>query len=110
MDLDVLREYHEGIIALSACLAGEVATNLKKGFYEEGKAAALRLLDIFGEGNFFLELQDHGIPEQRTVNQALLRMSAETRMKRPTIFCCVFRPRRRCLTKIVCVMTADNII
>ena len=63
VDLDVLREYHEGIIALSACLAGEVATNLKKGFYEEGKAAALRLLDIFGEGNFFLELQDHGIPE-----------------------------------------------
>lgn len=80
VDLDVLREYHEGIIALSACLAGEVATNLKKGFYEEGKAAALRLLEIFGEGNFFLEMQDHGIPEQRTVNQALLRMSAETRI------------------------------
>ncbi|MBQ9767368.1 MAG: DNA polymerase III subunit alpha [Lachnospiraceae bacterium] len=80
VDLDVLREYHEGIIALSACLAGEVATHLKKGFYEEGKAAALRLLDIFGEGNFFLELQDHGIPEQRTVNQALLRMSAETKI------------------------------
>ena len=80
VDLEVLQEYHEGIIALSACLAGEVATYLKKGFYEEGKAAALRLLDIFGEGNFFLELQDHGIPEQRTVNQALLRMSAETRI------------------------------
>ncbi|MGN1083990.1 MAG: DNA polymerase III subunit alpha, partial [Lachnospiraceae bacterium] len=80
VDLEVLREYHEGIIALSACLAGEVATQLKRGFYEEGKAAALRLLDIFGEGNFFLELQDHGIPEQKTVNQALLRMSAETKI------------------------------
>ncbi|MDD5900408.1 MAG: DNA polymerase III subunit alpha [Lachnospiraceae bacterium] len=78
VDLEVLREYHEGIIALSACLAGEVATHLKRGFYEEGKAAALRLLDIFGEGNFFLEMQDHGIAEQRTVNHALLRMSTET--------------------------------
>ena len=78
VDLEVLREYHEGIIALSACLAGEVATHLKRGFYEEGKADALRLLDIFGEGNFFLEMQDHGIAEQRTVNHALLRMSTET--------------------------------
>lgn len=78
VDLEVLKEYHEGIIALSACLAGEVATNLRRGFYEEGKEAALRLQSIFGENNFFLELQDHGIPEQRTVNQSLLRMSAET--------------------------------
>lgn len=78
VDLEVLKEYHEGIIALSACLAGEVAVNITRGFYEEGKKAALRLLSIFGEGNFFLELQDHGIPEQRTVNQALMRMSAET--------------------------------
>lgn len=78
VDFEVLQEYHEGIIALSACLAGEVATQIRRGFYEEGKAAALRLLDIFGEGNFFLELQDHGIPDQKTVNQALLRMSAET--------------------------------
>lgn len=78
VDLEVLQEYHEGIIALSACLAGEVATQIRRGFYEEGKAAALRLLAIFGEGNFFLELQDHGIPDQKTVNQALLRMSAET--------------------------------
>lgn len=78
VDLEVLKEYHEGIIALSACLAGEVATNIRRGFYEEGKEAALRLQSIFGENNFFLELQDHGIAEQRTVNQALLRMSTET--------------------------------
>jgi len=78
VDYEVLTQYSEGIIALSACLAGEVATNLKRGFYEEGKAAALRLQEIFGKGNFFLELQDHGIPEQRTVNTALLRMHQET--------------------------------
>ena len=78
VDYEVLQEYHEGIIALSACLAGEVAMNLKRGFYEEGKAAALRLQNIFGEGNFFLEMQDHGIPEQQTVNASLLRMHQET--------------------------------
>ena len=78
VDLELLQECHEGIIALSACLAGEVANHIRKGFYEEAKLAALRLRDIFGENNFYLELQDHGIPEQRTVNQALLRMSTET--------------------------------
>lgn len=78
VDLEVLAQYHEGIIALSACLAGEVATFLRRGLYEEGKAAALRLAGIFGPDHFYLELQDHGIPEQKTVNQALLRMSAET--------------------------------
>ena len=78
VDYEVLQQYHEGIIALSACLAGEVAMNLKRGFYEEGKAAALRLQEIFGVGNFFLELQDHGIPEQQTVNSSLLRMHQET--------------------------------
>lgn len=78
VDYEVLKQYSEGIIALSACLAGEVAVNLKRGFYEEGKAAALRLQEIFGKGNFFLEMQDHGIPEQKTVNAALLRMHQET--------------------------------
>ncbi len=78
VDYEVLREYSGGLIALSACLAGEVATNLRRGFYEEGKEAALRLNEIFGDGNFFLELQDHGIPVQKDVNQALLRMHEET--------------------------------
>ena len=78
VDLELLKEYHEGIIALSACLAGEVQKNILRGMYEEGKAAALRYQEIFGEGNFFLELQDHGMPEQRLVNQSLLRMSQET--------------------------------
>ena len=78
VDREVLEEFHEGIIALSACLAGEVATKLRQGFYEEAKQAALEHLEIFGEGNYFLELQDHGIDEQQTVNQGLMRMSKET--------------------------------
>lgn len=78
VDLELLEEYHEGIIALSACLAGEVAKNLTRGFYEEAKKAALRYQEIFGEGNFFLEMLDHGIPEQQRVNQQLLRMHQET--------------------------------
>ncbi len=78
VDKEVLREYHEGIIALSACLAGEVARFLVRGMYEDAKAAALEYQEIFGRGNYFLELQDHGIPEQRLVNQHLLRMHEET--------------------------------
>ena len=78
VDMELLEQYHEGIIALSACLAGEVARNLARGFYEEGKEAALRYEKIFGKGNFFLELQDHGIPKQRQVNHELIRMSRET--------------------------------
>ena len=78
VDLEILRQYHEGIIALSACLAGEVQRYLERGLYQQGKEAALRYEEIFGKNNFFLELQDHGIPAQKTVNQALLRMSAET--------------------------------
>ena len=78
VDKSVLEKYHEGIIALSACLAGEVARGISRGQYEEAKKAALSYEAIFGKGNFFLELQDHGIPEQQMVNQALLRMSQET--------------------------------
>ena len=78
VDLELLEKYHEGVIALSACLAGEVARYLARGMYEDAKIAALRYQDIFGKGNFFLELQDHGIPEQQTVNQQLLRMHRET--------------------------------
>ena len=78
VDMEILQQYHEGIIALSACLAGEVPRYLVRNFYEEGKKAALRYQEIFGKGNFFLELQDHGIPEQRLVNQQLMRMSQET--------------------------------
>ena len=78
VDKEVLREYHSGIIALSACLAGEVSRYLMKGLYEEAKKAALEYRDIFGEDHFYLELQDHGLPDQALVNQQLLKMSQET--------------------------------
>ena len=78
VDKELLRKYHKGIIALSACLAGEVARFLTKGLYEEAKKTALEYQEIFGEGNFFLELQDNGIPEQGLVNQQLFKMSEET--------------------------------
>ena len=77
VDKELLRQYHEGIIALSACLAGEVPRYLTRGLYEEARQAALEYQEIFGKDNYFLELQDHGIPDQRLVNQQLLRMSEE---------------------------------
>ena len=78
VDMEVLETYHEGIIALSACLAGEVQRYLVRGLYEEAKETAYKYEKCFGKGNFFLELQDHGIPEQKTVNAGLMRMSQET--------------------------------
>ena len=78
VDYELLETYHEGIIALSACLAGEVANYLSKGLYEKGKQAALKYQAIFGEGNYFLELQDHGIGSQKIVNQSLIRLHKET--------------------------------
>ena len=77
VDMEILNKYHEGIIAASACLAGEVARYIQKNMYEEAKSAAKKYLDCFGRGNYFLELQDHGIAEQKAVNQALLRISKE---------------------------------
>ena len=78
VDKEILRQYSGGLIALSACLAGEVQKNLVRGLYEEAKQAAYEYQDIFGKGNFFLELQDHGISEQQTANQGLLRLAKET--------------------------------
>lgn len=77
VDKEILREYHEGIIALSACLAGEVPRYILKGFVEEAKKIALEYKEIFGEGNYFLELQDHGISDQQTVNMTLMQISRE---------------------------------
>jgi len=78
VDKDILREFHEGLICTSACLAGEVQRDIVKGQYQDAKAAALEYREIFGENNYFLELQDHGYPEQKTVNQGLMRLHAET--------------------------------
>ena len=78
VDKELLRKYSKGIIALSACLAGEVQKNLVRGLYEEAKKAAYEYEEIFGKGNFFLELQDHGMSLQKTANQGLLRLAQET--------------------------------
>ncbi|MBQ9827853.1 MAG: DNA polymerase III subunit alpha, partial [Lachnospiraceae bacterium] len=78
IDKELLKEYHEGIIALSACLAGEIPSLILKGQYEKARDAAISMEKIFGKGNFFLELQDHGMTDQKNVNQMLLRMHDET--------------------------------
>ena len=118
VDLAVLKEYHEGIIALSACLAGEVARYLQRGMYEDAKAAALRYQDIFGKGNFFLELQDHGIPAQRLVNQKqgltlwqpMMCIIQGRRMLILMIFFSVCRQTRNWQTRTECVMRAASIM
>ena len=78
VDLELLQKHHEGLIATSACLAGGVAQYLLNEEYQSAKEYALKMRDIFGEGNFYLELQDHGIPEQRPVNQGVQRIARET--------------------------------
>ena len=78
VDLAMLRKYHEGLIASSACLAGSIPQRLMEEDYEAAKENALELAEIFGEDNFYLELQDHGIPEQRVVNQGIARIARET--------------------------------
>ena len=77
VDKELLRIYHEGIICLSACLAGEIPKAIMRGDYQGAKKAAFEYREIFGEDNFFLELQDHGIPEQKHVNRQLIRMHDE---------------------------------
>ena len=77
VDMELLEKYHEGIIALSACLAGELPRLLMRGLYTEARETANRYREIFGDGNYFLELQDHGLPDQKLVNQQLVRMGRE---------------------------------
>ena len=78
VDLELLRNHSEGLIALSACLAGEIPQLLLAGSYSEAKNKALAMQELFGAGNYFLELQDHGIGEQKAVNEALLKLHEET--------------------------------
>ena len=78
IDIELLKKYHEGIIGSSACLAGNVARDILTVSYDKAKETALMYDEIFGRGNFFLELQDHGIREQKIVNESLIKMSAET--------------------------------
>ncbi len=78
IDLELISEHHEGLLALSACLAGYVPRMLAAGDYEKAKAHALSMRDLFGEDSYYLEIQDHGIEAQKEVNRELLRLSAET--------------------------------
>ena len=78
VDLELLEKHHEGLIALSACLAGAIPQYLMEEDYASAKDYALRMRDIFGDGNFYLELQDHGIAEQTPVNQGVQRIARET--------------------------------
>ncbi len=99
------------LICLSACLAGEVQRNLARGMYEEGKKAALRYQSIFGEGNFFLELQDHGIPLQKTVNQGLLRMSQDTGIPLVATNDChyIYREDEKSHDILLCIQTGKKV-
>ncbi|MBR5701618.1 MAG: PHP domain-containing protein, partial [Oscillospiraceae bacterium] len=78
VDKSLLQEHHEGLIALSACLAGEIPRQLREGNYEGAKTAALELSGIFGPEHFYLELQDHGYAEQKPVNAGILRLHRDT--------------------------------
>ena len=78
IDLELLRQRHDGLIGLSACLAGAIPQALMNESYASAKAYALQMADIMGEGNFYLELQNHGIPEQLAVNQGIGRLARET--------------------------------
>jgi DNA polymerase-3 subunit alpha len=81
IDFELIEKYHEGIIALSACLGGELPSLLRSGRYNDAKEIALKYQSVFGSDNYFLELQDHGYPEQKTVNQQLIKLSKETGIK-----------------------------
>ncbi len=123
VDLEILEQYHEGIICLSACLAGEIPRLIRKGLTEEAEKAALRYRNIFGENNFFLEMQDHGIPDQQLVNAELMNMSrklgiplvctndchytlADDAEAHDVLLC--IQTGKRYPTRTVCAMKADS--
>ncbi|MBQ9857749.1 MAG: PHP domain-containing protein, partial [Oscillospiraceae bacterium] len=78
IDKDLLKKHSEGLIALSACVAGEIPRCIAEGDYEGAKRVALEMRDLFGEDSFYLELQDHGLKEQAQVNEGILRLHRET--------------------------------
>lgn len=111
VDYELLSEYHEGIIASSACLAGIVPTKLRNGDYEGAKEEAMRLKDIFGENNFFLELQDHGLSEQKFVNQGLMRISSETGIPLVATNDChyLYKEDAEAHDVLICIQTQKNV-
>ena len=111
VDYELLSEYHEGIIASSACLAGIVPTKLRNGDYEGAKEEAERLQEIFGENNFFLELQDHGLSEQKFVNQGLMRISSETGIPLVATNDChyLYKEDAEAHDVLICIQTQKNV-
>lgn len=111
VDYELLSEYHEGIIASSACLAGIVPTKLRNGDYEGAKEEAMRLQQIFGENNFFLELQDHGLSEQKFVNQGLMRISSETGIPLVATNDChyLYKDDAEAHDVLICIQTQKNV-
>ena len=111
VDYELLSEYHEGIIASSACLAGIVPTKLRNGDYEGAKEEAMRLQQIFGENNFFLELQDHGLSEQKFVNQGLMRISSETGIPLVATNDChyLYKEDAEAHDVLICIQTQKNV-
>ena len=111
VDYELLSEYHEGIIASSACLAGIVPTKLRNGDYEGAKKEAMRLQQIFGENNFFLELQDHGLSEQKFVNQGLMRISSETGIPLVATNDChyLYKEDAEAHDVLICIQTQKNV-
>ena len=111
VDYELLSEYHEGIIASSACLAGIVPTKLRNGDYEGAKEEAMRLKDVFGENNFFLELQDHGLSEQKFVNQGLMRISSETGIPLVATNDChyLYKEDAEAHDVLICIQTQKNV-
>ncbi|KAI4452428.1 DNA polymerase III subunit alpha [Eubacterium plexicaudatum ASF492] len=125
VDMEVLGRFHKGIIATGACIAGEVQRELLRGNYEKAKEAALKYEACFGKGNFFLELQDHGLPQQKMVNPQLMRLSEETGIELVAtndvhytyekdaeahdILLCI-QTGKNCRTKTVCAMKAGSIM
>ena len=118
VDYEVLEKYHEGIIALSACLAGEIPNKILKEDFDGARAAANKMRDIFGENNFFLELQDHGIRQQTQVNTSLIRrwlsqmmcIISERKMRFHMTCFFVYRLEKRFQTRTECAMKAGSII
>ena len=111
VDYELLSEYHEGIIASSACLAGIVPTKLRNGDYEGAKEEAMKLQQIFGENNFFLELQDHGLSEQKFVNQGLMRISSETGIPLVATNDChyLYKEDAEAHDVLICIQTQKNV-
>lgn len=111
IDKDLLKKHHEGLIALSACLAGEVATKLQDGDYEGARETALWYNETFGDGNYFIEVQNHGLPEQIRILPDLIRLSEETGIPLVATNDCHYIQKEDSLVQkiLVCIQTNHTI-